>query len=70
MTVDLSGLAFADSNSIQALVPAARTLQERGGDIILPSPQPMVARMLSLLGADQTIQVQLGVGTRPEPQAI
>jgi anti-anti-sigma regulatory factor len=41
-------------------VLAARTLQERGGDIILPSPQPIVARMLSLLGADQMIQVQPG----------
>ena len=66
VTVNLSGLTFADSNSIQALVPAARTLQGRGGDIILPSPQPIVARMLSLPGADQMIQVQLGAGTRPE----
>jgi anti-anti-sigma regulatory factor len=52
------------------MVLAARTLQERGGDMILPSPQPIVARMLSLLGADQTIQVQLGAETRPEAQAI
>ena len=34
---------------------AARILQERGGDIILPSPQPIMARTLSLLGADQMI---------------
>ena len=37
LTVDLSGLAFADWDSIQALVLAARALQERSGDIILPS---------------------------------
>ena len=47
---------------------AARTPQERGRDIILHSP--IVAQMLSLLGADQMIQVQLGAGTRPEAQAI
>ena len=51
---------------IQALLLAARTLQERGGDMILPSAQPIVARMLSVLSADQIIQVQLGAGTRPE----
>ena len=34
--------------------------------MILLSPQPIVAWLLSVLGADQMIQVQLGAGIRPE----
>ena len=41
MTVDVSALTFADSTSIQALMLAALTLQRRGGDLTLLSPQPV-----------------------------
>ena len=70
LTIDIAGLAFADAASIQALVLAARTLHQRGGDMILLSPQPIVARVLNLLGADQMITVRLGAETRPEAEAV
>jgi anti-sigma B factor antagonist len=57
MTIDLSGLRFADSASIRALVLAARTLTERGGSLVLLDPQQSVARVLALLGADQMITI-------------
>ncbi len=52
LTIDVSGLRFADSASIRTLVLAARTLKERGGRLVLLHPQPPVARAMALLGAD------------------
>jgi anti-sigma B factor antagonist len=69
LTVDIAELTFADSASIRALVLAARTLHERGGDLVLLRPQPVVARVLSLLGADQMITVRLGADAGTEPEA-
>jgi stage II sporulation protein AA (anti-sigma F factor antagonist) len=61
MTVDLSGLRFADSASIQVLVEAHLALKRRGGTLVLANPQPLVTRTLVLLGIDQVIPV------RPHP---
>jgi len=58
LTVDLSGLRFADSSVIRELVLAGRTLKDRGGGLGLANPQPAVARALSLLGVDQAIEVR------------
>lgn len=68
LTVDVSGLRFADSAAIAALVLAARALKERGGVLELLGPQEIVARALSLLGADQVLDVQAGTGA-DGPQA-
>jgi anti-anti-sigma factor len=57
LTIDVSGLRFADSASIRTLVLAARTLTERGGSLVLLDPQKSVARVLALLGADQMITI-------------
>ena len=58
LTVDLAGLRFADSASIQAFVQADRALKASGGALELAAPQPTVARVLSLLGVDQFITVR------------
>ena len=57
LTIDMSGLRYADSASIRTLVLAARTLNKRGGSLVLLHPQPPVARILTLLGADQMLTV-------------
>jgi anti-sigma B factor antagonist len=62
LTIDASGLSFADSASIRVLLLAARTLKERGGRLVLLRPQPGVARMLEITGADQMITVRGGNG--------
>jgi len=36
----------------------ARTLQERGGSLVLLRSQPPVAKMLALIGADQVITIR------------
>jgi anti-sigma B factor antagonist len=58
VTVDLSGLRFADSASITALAQAARALRDQGGDLELLDPQQSVARILSLTGVDQVLTVR------------
>src|SRR5215469_8329884 len=58
LTVDLSGLGFADSATIGALVRAARTLKSQGGRLDLASPQPALARMLALLGVDEIVSIR------------
>jgi anti-sigma B factor antagonist len=58
VTVDLSGLRFADSATIAALAQAARTLRDQGGDLELLHPQSAVARVLSLTGVDRTLTVR------------
>jgi anti-sigma B factor antagonist len=65
LTVDLSGLRFADSAAVRTLIDAHLALKKQGGTLELASPQPLVARSLSLLGVDQVIPVRPQVG--PEP---
>lgn len=57
LVVDAAELSFADSMAIRTLTLAALTLKDRGGGMILLHPQPTVARMLALVGADQVITI-------------
>jgi anti-anti-sigma factor len=58
LTVDVSGLSFADSVSVRTLVLAGRAMKDRGGTLELANPQPAVTRLLSLMGVDQMITVR------------
>lgn len=58
LTVDVSGLRFADTASIRTLVLAARTLKQRGGSLVLLRPQETIARVLDLLGAAQMFMIE------------
>ena len=63
--VDVSGLSFADSASVRVLALTGRALKQRGGKLILMRPQPAVARVLELMGADQLLVVQGGNAAAP-----
>ena len=54
--VDLSGVCFIGSLGVHVLLDAAR-VRRRGGSLSLVSPEPIVARMLSLTGAGELIPV-------------
>jgi anti-anti-sigma factor len=58
LTIDLSGLRFADAASLRALAMAARTLTERGGSLVVLNPQPSVARAMALLDVDEVIAIR------------
>ena len=66
VTVDASGLSFVDSVSVRVLVLAARALQGRHGRLVLARPQPIVARLLEITGADRLLDVRelAGPGSR------
>jgi anti-anti-sigma factor len=57
MILDLSGLSFMDSTGMQVLLSVRTVLSVRGGTLALVSPQPVVARILELTGADQYLPV-------------
>jgi anti-anti-sigma factor len=57
LIVDLSALAFMDSTGMQVLLSVRAVLAVRGGTLVLVAPQPVVARILELTGADQAIPV-------------
>ena len=58
VTVDASELSFLDSASLRVLVLAARALQARHGTLVFACPQPLVARLLEITGADRLLDVQ------------
>jgi anti-sigma B factor antagonist len=58
LTIDVSGMSFADSASMRVLMLAAMTLRKRGGGLVLLRPQPALARLLDIMDADQVITVQ------------
>jgi anti-anti-sigma factor len=58
LTVDVSGLRFADTASIRALILAAKALRQRRGSLVLVNPRQPVARVLALLGADQMVTIR------------
>ena len=61
LTVDVSGLRFADTASIRTLVLAARTLKERGGSLVLLRPQETISKVLDLLGAAQMFSIRQSI---------
>lgn len=58
VTVDASELSFLDAASLRVLVLAARALQARHGTLVFACPQPLVARLLEITGADRLLDVQ------------
>jgi anti-sigma B factor antagonist len=58
VTVDASGLSFLDSASMRVLILAARALRGRHGRLVLARPQPVVARLLEITGADRLLEVR------------
>ena len=47
---------------------AAKTLRQRGGDLVLLRPQRTLARILEILGAEEVLAIREGTGATPEPE--
>lgn len=67
LIVDLSEVGFMDSEAVHVLLDLKAVLTGWGGSLVLVSPQPIVARVLSLMGADEVIPV---AGTVVEALAL
>lgn len=57
LLVDLSKVSFLASMGIRTLITAAKALKERGGKMILFSPELTVAKVLKTSGTDILIPV-------------
>ena len=55
--IEAAGLSFLDSASMRVLVLAARALKGRHGRLVLARPQPAVARLLEITGAERLLDV-------------
>jgi len=66
LTVDASGLRFADPAGLRALVLAAVLLKDRGGSLVLLRPQEPVARALALTGAGHMFTIRGGTHREPD----
>ena len=55
--VDMSEVSFLASIGIRTLVTNARAQKQRGGELALASPQPLVEEVLKVAGIDTIIPV-------------
>ena len=68
LTIDVAGLDFADTAAIRVLLIAAKTLRQRGGDLVLLRPQRTLARILEIIGADEVVAIRGKAEATPEPE--
>jgi anti-anti-sigma factor len=64
----VGGLDFADTAGIRVFLLAAKTLRQRGGDLVLLRPQRTLARILEILGAEEVLAIQGEIVAIPEPE--
>ena len=57
IVVDMAQVPFLSSLGIRLLVSNARALGQRGGHMVLASPQPMVREVLEIVGMNTIIPV-------------
>lgn len=70
LTVDVSGLSYADAASVRVLAQAARTLRWRGGVLVLARPRAGLVRTLRASSADHLLtngELHTGPATSPLP---
>lgn len=62
IVVDLSGVDFLASIGIRTLLSTAKAQAQRGGRLVLLSPQPMVEQVLATAGVDTLIPIFSDLG--------
>jgi anti-sigma B factor antagonist len=68
VVLDLSGVTTFDAAGLGALVRAVRRVWRRGGSVRITDPRPHLATMLSLIGVDRIVPVEL-TGATPGGRA-
>ncbi len=64
LTVDLSGLSFADTSLMLDLAMLARRLRKAGRRMVLSGAQPEVRRLIEIIGLDRIDGVDLTAPAR------
>jgi anti-anti-sigma factor len=60
--VDLSAVSFVASIGIRTLLTGAKTVQTKGGKLVLFSPQPAVEKVLKVTGVDMLMPIYSDLG--------
>jgi anti-sigma B factor antagonist len=48
--LSLEGVTFIDSSGLRGLIQAQRSIRDRGDDLVLRRPAPVVRRLLEITG--------------------
>ncbi|HEY7628178.1 MAG TPA: STAS domain-containing protein [Ilumatobacteraceae bacterium] len=70
LRVDLSGLTFADSSAIKALLVGAKAAEANGVDYQLVNPHGNVQRLLSVTGLTEALTVIIEPDEREGPNSL
>jgi anti-sigma B factor antagonist len=57
LRLDLGGVSFMDSTGLKVLLAGQRTARLLGGDLVLTAASPQVARLLQIIGAPLTLDI-------------
>ena len=57
LVLDMSAVAFIDSQGLHMLLAAVDAMRERGGSLVVASPSPAVRRLLDVSGLDPVVAV-------------
>lgn len=68
LTIDTSELIFTDTAALRVLVLAARTLQQRGGELVLLRPQRTLVRVMEITGTAQMFTIRGVTELTSEPE--
>lgn len=58
LVVDLSEVAYMDSSGLGVLIGALRRARDAGGDLLVASPNPRIARILDVTGLSRIFNVR------------
>jgi len=58
LVLDLTATTFIDSSGLGVLVGAHRRMRERGGELRLVRPAPLVARIFELVGLEAVLDLR------------
>ena len=56
--LDMAGVSFIDSSGLRVLMEASTRARQGGGDLVVVSPSPAVARLVEISGLGE--QIHLG----------
>jgi anti-anti-sigma factor len=57
LVLELSGLSFTDSTGLATMVWAHKLMAERGHQLLLADPHPLVRRLLRISGLDNHLEI-------------
>jgi len=58
LDIDCKGLTFISSAGLRVLFRAAKTINTRGGNIVLRNPKPEICRVFGMTGISRLVEIE------------